>query len=77
MNYDNLPEKIQLLCSDMRHYSSTLQEDVDQALEGAYDLEDFITNVENCMISIADEARRVANVFTEAFKKHKKSQKGG
>lgn len=73
MDYDDLPDSMKEHYDDMRHQSLTLQTDVEQALNKAINLDDFVSSIESFMESIVDEARHVANVFTEALKLHKKS----
>lgn len=68
MNYDNLPKKVKEQYDSMRYASGTLEAEIEQALEEAEDLDDFIERVEDAMECLISEAKQVANSFVKAAK---------
>lgn len=63
MDFEKLPQDFQEEVTALKHGSLTIQEDVNQALDEATDLPDFVSSVYSRMESLTNEATEVANVF--------------
>ncbi len=59
MKYEELPEDTQKQIDELKHYAQTIQSDVLDALESAESLEEFRSQVDNCMDEIISEAQGV------------------
>ena len=55
MEWDSLSETMQVLLSNLRHASSTIEYDIQDALDDADDEEDFVDRVDIVMHALIEE----------------------
>ncbi len=64
MELEDLPDEMQDAFEGLKHGSSTIQSDIEDALENAKSLEEFESTVELRMQELIDEAKGTASVFS-------------
>lgn len=74
MNYDDLPKEVKKQYDSVKYSSWSLQTEVEQALDEADNLDDFIERVEDKMEYVMSEAKDIAGLFSKVAKQHRKSE---
>lgn len=74
MDFKKLPQDFQEEVTALKHGSLTIQEDVNQALEEATDLGDFVSSVNSKMEALYHEATEVANTFDKLLEDKEDSE---
>jgi hypothetical protein len=63
MKFENLPQKLQELLSDLKHASSTIENDIRDALEDAENDEDFASKALSAMENLGFEVNHYHDIF--------------
>lgn len=67
MQFENLPSALKTFVTDMKYQSLSIQNEVNDALDQAENLEEFKDNVINALASISQEVSQVENLFETAL----------